>query len=468
MNKLLIIGIDSMDSELLSKYIDFMPNFKKLKETTPQFKMESVFPPDSDTAWASIYTGLNPAEHGVVGFVDPLKKSVDIQTKESEADRIRGKTFWDQASDAGKKVIVLLPHIAYPPWEINGFMVSRSRIKNDIKSCPPIKDYDLSKLNTPKGVPKKDFKNLEKLALEYKELVLEEKNFFLKMIKKDWDLFFCYSSALDAIQHYYWNYCDINSPDYIENNPFTDLIKDFYIFYDSMVGDLIHEAGKDAKSIILSDHGHQGRPLKLVNINEILRKHGFLKESSNSSINNSIEGVKSKSVVWISKYNIGWVASKILKIFPKFMDFYISNLSIDLQSSSAYVTDLSGIKSYTYGGIKIKKTEDYERMRDNIIQILKNEIGDLILFISKREEIYSGKYLHKYPDILIQLKDGYGLGNKINVSVVSDAHTSKIVPGSHRGDTPIFFIHDNERKSKKMETIALSDIKRIVLNSIGL
>jgi len=467
LNKLLMIGIDSMDSELLSKYLEFMPNFKKLKETTPKIKMESVFPPDSDTAWASIYTGLNPAEHGVVGFVDPLKKSVEIQTKESEADFIRGKTFWDYASDTGKKVIVLLPHIAYPPWKINGVMVSRSRVIDGVKACPPIKNYDISRLNSPKGVPKKNKKNLNKLALDYKKLVLEEKKFFLKMIKNEWDLFFCYSSALDAIQHYYWNYCDNNSPDYIENNPFSDLIKDFYVLYDSMVGELIQEAGHGVKTIILSDHGHQGRPLKLVNINEILKKHGFVKETSKYNINNSIENIKSKSVVWISKYDIGWVASKILKVFPKFMNFYISNLSIDLDSSAAYVTDLSGVKSYTYGGIKIKKTKNYEKIRDSIIKILKDEIGDLILFISKKEEIYQGKYLYKYPDILIQLKNGYGLGNRINVPIVSDAHTSKIVPGSHRGDTPIFFIQDEEKKVN-VETISLSDISKIVSDLIDL
>ena len=67
-NKVSVIGIDSMDSLLLLKYIDKLPNFKKLRENTPDIKMSSVFPPDSDTAWASIYTGLNPARHGVVNY----------------------------------------------------------------------------------------------------------------------------------------------------------------------------------------------------------------------------------------------------------------------------------------------------------------------------------------------------------------------------------------------------------------
>ena len=72
MAKLLIIGIDSMDRELVSKYLDSLPNFRKIIEESPKIRSASVFPPDSDTAWASIYTGLNPTKHGIVEFVDPL------------------------------------------------------------------------------------------------------------------------------------------------------------------------------------------------------------------------------------------------------------------------------------------------------------------------------------------------------------------------------------------------------------
>ena len=59
--KVIIIGIDSMDSILLNKFIEELPNFKQLKHECPNLYLKSVFPPDSDTAWASIYTGLNPA-----------------------------------------------------------------------------------------------------------------------------------------------------------------------------------------------------------------------------------------------------------------------------------------------------------------------------------------------------------------------------------------------------------------------
>lgn len=454
-----------MDSELLSKYIDDLPNFKELKENSPEIQIESVFPPDSDTAWASIYTGLNPAEHGVVGFVDPLKKSVNIQTMESEVDLIRGKTFWDRASAIGKKVIVLLPHIAYPPWEVNGIMVSRSRILDDVKSYPPIfSDYELEELNSPKGVPRKDNKALNNFINNYKNLLTSEKKFFLKMLDNDWDLFFCYSSALDAIQHYFWNLCDENSPDYDISNPFKNTIKEFYVLYDLMIGEIIKNMDEDTVPIVLSDHGHTSRPLKLININEILRRNGFVKSREMNIVNRSMVKFTSTCKELIGKYNIGWIASKILKIFPELMSIFISNRALNFKTSKAYVTDLSGIKAYTYGGIIVEKDENYEYSRDNIIKTIKNELGDKIVFICKKEHFYNGKYISKYPDIILQLKEGYGLGNEINTDVFTDAYTSNIVPGSHRGDTPIFFINNVKIDTQR---ISLEKISSLILDLLG-
>lgn len=472
-NRVIIIGIDSMDSLLLSKYIDDLPNFRKLYNESPKIKMTSVFPPDSDTAWASIYTGLSPAKHGVVNFVDPLEKSVDIQTKEAESDHIKGKTFWDYASKFNKQVCILLPHIVYPPWKVNGIIVSRSRIEDSIKSIPDnFNEYPLNELNTPKGVPKKDKKSLRKIILLHKELVLNETDFFLKMIKsRDWDLFFCYSSTLDAIQHYFWNYCNENNPKYINNNPFRDIIEEFYKLYDIMVGKLISSVGSEITIIILSDHGHGGRPPKLININELLSVSGFINIKNKNPANNILEKLKSKSVEWISKYDLGWFVSKILKVLPRFKDFYSVSHSFDLNSSLAYVTDLSGIKAYTYGGIKINKnkllTDDYEITREKIIQILKKELGEKIVWISKKEEAYQGEYLSKYPDILLQLKEGYGLGNKVNVPIISNAYTSNIVPGSHKGDTPIFFVLNADRKVVR-NNITLMDVAPTVLDLLGI
>lgn len=481
--KVLVIGIDSMDRMILEQYIEELPTFREIKEKSPNLTMTSVFPPDSDTAWASIYTGLYPTNHGVVSFVDPLEKFIKIQTEEADADKIRGKTFWDYMNNYNYLSIILLPHIAYPPWKINGIMVSRSRVSDSVKSEPtelPIK-FDLTCLNTPKGVPKKDTKTLKTLLTKYKKLVEDETKFFEKMIKNtDFDLFFAYSSALDAIQHYFWNYCDPTDPNYPGKNEFESVILEFYKLYDDMIKKLIRNADDNTIVIILSDHGHTKRPEFVVNINKVLREIGLLKESKKVS-SRMIESLKEVTTMIISKYNLGWIASKVIRAIPSVKDIYSKPSSINWHNTIAYAIDMSGIKAYTYGGIRINKhllyNKEYEAIRERIINKLRYiphpETGEnIVKWIMKREELYgrNGKYIEKYPDIIIQLKDGFGIGHKVNGPLITKKYTSNIVPGSHRGDTPILFIFNNSDRQMKImkNAVSLVDIAPTILDILGI
>lgn len=455
-----------MDSILLEKYIDLMPSFLKLRNEGPRLNMNSVFPPDSDTAWASIYTGLNPANHGLVSFLDPIEKSINIQTKEAESNYVRGNTFWDIASQHGKKSLLLLPHITYPTWKINGIMVSRSRIGQPIRTNPESLNLsDLNRLQAPVGVPKKSKDSLSRLLNEYRNLLANEEDFFIDMMSKnDWDICLCYSSILDAIQHYFW---DINKQKYFDVS-FSDVIKEFYIRYDQLVKKLIETADDDTCIVVLSDHGHTSRPNHLININEILRVNGYLKGTKSSIKKTSSELFHKKTIELVSKYDLGWAASKIIQIFPKVKGNFSASSMIDFKSSCAYATDLSGIKAYTYGGIKINKEilsnpENYEEIREKIIDLLKVNLDEKFQWIVKREELYQGNNISKYPDILIQLKEGYGIGNLINGPIISLAYSSQIVPGSHRGDTPVFFIK-NQKRQIKSSNISLMDIAPSVLD----
>jgi predicted AlkP superfamily phosphohydrolase/phosphomutase len=73
----------------------------------------------------SIYTGLNPAKHGIIHSFDIFESSwknilgIDVNA-------FKGRTFWDKASKCGKKVCILFPFLATPPWNVNGLMMSKS------------------------------------------------------------------------------------------------------------------------------------------------------------------------------------------------------------------------------------------------------------------------------------------------------------------------------------------------------
>lgn len=471
-SRVLVIGIDSMDCELVRRFQSDLPNLRDIEANSPNIRLKSVFPPDSDTAWASIYTGKNPARHGVLTFIDPLEKAIDIQTMEGDVTHIIGKTFWDYAGHFGLRSCVLFPHITFPAWEVNGFMVSRSRVHSSIRTYPEkFNLYDLSKLDAPSGVPSKDYRSIEQMVNQFKNLVKCEQDFFIRISELcEWDLLFCYSSALDAIQHYLWNFYDPQSPDYVPDNPFRDVIREFYCLYDEMVGALSSNIGEDTAVIIISDHGHSGRPHTLININEILRKKGFI-SAKNTQMNRMSSFFSNKAIEFITRYNLGWITSRIFSIFPDLKHVTAIHRSFSPSLSLAYVTDLSGIKSYTYGGIKINRNlvspKKYDEIRNHIIRILKTELEGYYQWILKREELYDGPYLNQYPDILIQLKEGYGLGNIIFTPISSKAYTSSIVPGSHRGDTPIFYLYNSGRKVVKKE-ICLMHVAPTILDLLGI
>ena len=289
MKKLLIVGIDGMDREYILNNIEYLPNFKKIIKKSLSVCSTSVFPPDSDTAWASIYTGLNPARHGVVDFVDPLERS-KINKKESEYLKeydIIGKTFWDIAARNGKKCCLIFPHLIYPLYEIpNGFMINPHPENETLEMKPEgfLKENELHNVKVIKRIPRNKFE-LKKYIINKTQVLEGEFKFLERMLKKgDWDLTLFYSSVVDSIMHIFWNYCDPDDPTYPGDNKFRDVILNFHKLYDSHLGNLISALGSEYNIIIMSDHGHFRRPTNLININELLREKGYLKSVDNNKL----------------------------------------------------------------------------------------------------------------------------------------------------------------------------------------
>src|SRR6266403_2108111 len=66
--KLLILGIDGMDPELLQRFMGQgrMPNFAALASFLP---LQTSIPPQSPVAWANLITGMDPGSHGIFDFI---------------------------------------------------------------------------------------------------------------------------------------------------------------------------------------------------------------------------------------------------------------------------------------------------------------------------------------------------------------------------------------------------------------
>lgn len=476
MSKLLIIGIDGMDSKLVTKYIDCLPNIKSIIDTSPEIKSESVFPPDSDTAWASIYTGLNPAKHGIVEFVDPLERSKinKSQTEYINVEAIKGKTFWDIAGKNGKKICLIYPHLAYPVWKVNGFMINPNPDTEILEMYPPDFKFNfpLQSLEIHKRIPRTKLE-FKKYLDKKRKIVINEFDFGQKMLSNhEFDLFFLYSSVLDSIMHIFWNYCDPEDPTYPGENLFKDAIRNFYILYDELIGKMLNNIDSNTSVLILSDHGHSMRPTNLFNINEVLRQEGYLfaKEDNFAPLRSTSEKIKRIAVNTAQRSGLRPAAMTFLRLFPKVKNMYTTPSTIDFEKTKAHCTDLSGMKAYTYGGIivrNIENSEDISKIKENISAILSKWTipgtdEKVVEWIIDRKDLYPGPFSGRYPDLIFNLRHNYGAGWSINESVFSKSSSHKFFPGSHCGETPVFYMINCKKPSRA--NISLMDIAPTVLD----
>lgn len=125
MSKVIIIGVDSLDPHVILRHRRELPNFSKLIDGSPTLVSKSIFPTDTIPAWASVYTGLHPGNHGVLYTYDVFDPNLS-DLRRLDISHIRGKTFWDYASQEGFRTIIVYPMLMYPAWEINGIMISKS------------------------------------------------------------------------------------------------------------------------------------------------------------------------------------------------------------------------------------------------------------------------------------------------------------------------------------------------------
>ncbi|MCX7016064.1 MAG: alkaline phosphatase family protein [Candidatus Sumerlaeota bacterium] len=89
--KVLILGIDGMDPNLLCEFVSqgLMPNFKRLIDTGDFKKLATSMPPQSPVAWATFITGLDPGGHGIFDFVhrDPATMAPYLSMSRAEPPR---------------------------------------------------------------------------------------------------------------------------------------------------------------------------------------------------------------------------------------------------------------------------------------------------------------------------------------------------------------------------------------------
>lgn len=479
-----IIGVDGMDSRLVEGFLDDLPIMRSLIDRGAKIPMSSVFPPDTTPAWTSIYKSENPARHGVVNFVNPRDRSGGYKPIEIHDDLYRGRTFWDVASEEGARVCVILPCNIYPGWPINGVMVTRSN-RMELRPAPLISHpegalrgirYRKRDINLMHGFVSAS--RLGALVEHCRRRIETEEAVGIHLARREpWDLFFIYFSTMDAIQHYFWNAFDATHPNYSEGEAFRDVIREFYIAQDRSIGRILDSLRVDPVTIVMSDHGHGSRPYKTVNINELLRREGFLHPKVNADLRErrllGPDRLKRSVMAAVKKFGTGYILMRLSKAFPAWKRLLAPSSNIDWERTFAWATDLSSVKSYSYGGIRTRRDRDGARdLEDEIMECITRlkepESGrQLVRWIVRREELYQGPHLDKYPELVVELEEGYGMGWEIGGELFGVGAIHTIQPGAHRRDSAVLVCADVGNEFELRERATILDVSPTVLRVLG-
>ncbi len=475
--KLIILGIDGMDWDVIIRYKDKLPNLYALMEKNGFPHLRSVFPADTTPAWSTIYTGVDPSVHGIINFVNVGAKNNTYKPLTFDDSAFRGKAFWDVLNKQGLSCVVILPMNIKEGWEINGLMITRP-YEGKIRVYPQSKESLYNPRVDILGTEGKftSEKDLPGLRDEFFSKVHEEIRLTrLALENEDTDVLFSYFSTTDGIQHDFWRHCDPTHPEYPGPNEHENVIRDMYITMDEYIGEVMKKY-QDIPLLIISDHGHGARPVYTVRINELLRRGGYLApkgggDGATPSAGKSIKKEIRKTAIGIVK-SIGlpkW-AMKLAKKFPIWKSLFASSADFDWEKTKAYLSDLSALKNYSYGGIRLNENVDNkDALADEIIEYLKpikidGEDKPLFEWIVRTNTFYHGPYLDKYPEIIYQMDERWGGEWELGPNIFEKGGFMYMMsPGGHRWRTAV--IATNHIKMNK-PNYEMTDIYELIMNTV--
>ncbi|MBU1879310.1 MAG: alkaline phosphatase family protein, partial [Chloroflexi bacterium] len=219
------------------------------------------------------------------------------------ARAVQDDRVWNVLDKAGKRSIIVGVPQTYPPSPLNGEMVTSfltPSIQSQYTYPPELRDEIASVVGEYMlDVP--NFRTDDKDWLLRKIQEMSEKQFRLvrHMLRtRTWDFFMMVGMGPDRIHHGFWQYMDPAHPKYEPGSPYKDAIKEFYLYLDREIGELLSLLGDDVAVLVVSDHGAQAMEGGIC-INEWLMQEGYLtlKQPPNK-------------VVPLSKVEIDWSRTK--------------------------------------------------------------------------------------------------------------------------------------------------------------
>lgn len=404
--KLLILGLDALPWRVLKPLMDadVTPRLKALHDRGCSGVLRSTIPHQTPAAWTTFMTGVHPGTHGIVNWqhYDARKNALTL----NNVERFAGKTIYERFSTASLKVGVVMQPVTYPPFKVNGYLLSgfdspginepfaypRELEREILEICPRHAEnfgvdesWEVAKHELDDSAFAQNIALLTERVRRVTDLALELNR------RHPSDVLMVYFQDPDLVLHRAWRWCDATT--WNDNTARREAVFKFFAMLDRCCGELIDATeASERLTLVLSDHGQRPDALR-VRLNSILIELGFLVPAS--GINLIKDGVRriTNRINQRDEQGLGvpidWARTRA------FMPF---------QSCTGFVyVNLEGRQPH--GSVK---REDFSQVRDEVIDALRKHSRAHEFF----EEVAAMDQAHGWhedlllPDIYIQPKVG--------------------------------------------------------------
>ncbi len=283
--RVFVVGLDCGAPELVfDLWRDQLPTFRRLAENGIYGDLMSSIPCITVPAWSSMLASKDPGTLGFYGFRNRADYSYQKMSIATGA-AVKEKRVWDYLSEVGKRSVIVGVPQTFPVRPLNGWLISSfltpstTNPKTQWTYPPTLRDevsHLLDGATYDVDVPQfrtddKDF--LLQQVYEMTEKRFKVLNYLLR--EKPWDLFMFVEMGVDRMHHGFWKYMDPSHPKYEPGNPYENAIRDYTIYLDRLVGELLEQLDDDTVVLVVSDHGAKKMDGGIC-VNEWLWRNGYL------------------------------------------------------------------------------------------------------------------------------------------------------------------------------------------------
>lgn len=293
----LVVGVDGFEWDVALPLLAAgrMPHLAGLMQRGTYGLLETSQPTFSPVLWTTIATGKEPQAHGIGGFVKPRRSPKEPQALFSNADR-RTKAVWNIASDAEREVAVVGWWMTFPAEPVNGVMVAQTNTAEqaDVAGARNIWKgalvRDVPGQVWPRAREAEVWSTFDAAAARLDDTEREIFGTFehphSELAQRLWencswafradavyadltagflgesvgrDLTLVYLGGPDVVGHRFWRWREpsrfADRPPEGEVADLGDVIDDYYVYVDAVLGRLLAAAAPDTRVLVIADHG---------------------------------------------------------------------------------------------------------------------------------------------------------------------------------------------------------------------